>query len=404
MARAEALRVYLDCSGRRGCSRDTYRQEITFVNWVRQPQDAQVHVLITSQSAGGGGTRYVLEFIGRESLEGMTDQYTYAQSVTDVQDETVSGLVRTLSLGLVRFAAAAGLGQNLMVSGDVPIDEPLPEANPLAQETDPWNFWVFNVNGSFDFEAEDLQDSKQVSFGVSANRTTEAWKLNARASGDFERESFELPSEGRTVEDNRDRWSASAYVVKSLSEHLGVGTELSADNSTRLNRELQMGWGSGIEYNYFPYAESNRRSLIARYVISVESVQYQDTTVFDVLDENLFLHEVSLSYDAREPWGNADVGVGVNHYLDSRRAWSLRVDGSLRYRLFRGFSINLSGEYESLRDQIYLPKEALSDEDILLGRRQLPTEARTEFRVGFSYSFGSVFNNAVNQRFRFGIR
>jgi len=403
--RADALRVYLDCSGRRGCSADTYRQEITFVNWVREPQDAQVHLMITSENSGGGGTRYTIELIGRETLDGMVDQFMHASSVTDVQEETVSGLVRLSTLGLVRFAAAAGFGDGIRVVGR-PTGESDVEGKATSgpQETDPWDYWVFGINGSFDVEAEDLQESKRLDFGVSANRTTDIWKLNARGSGDFQRESFELPSEGRTVRDDSNRWNASAYAVRSLGEHWGVGTEVGADNSTRLNRELQVGWGSGVEYNYFPYAESNRRSLLARYVISLESAQYQDTTVFDLLAETLLRHEVSFSYDAREPWGNANVGIGASQYLDRPAAWSLRLDGFIRYRLFRGFSVNFSGGYETLRDQIYLPRRVLSDEDILLGRRQLPTEARAEFRIGFSYSFGSIFNNAVNQRFRFGVR
>lgn len=401
--RANALRVYLDCDGYR-CERDTYRQEVTFVNWVREPQDAQLHLMITSEHTGGGGDRYTLEFIGREALDGMTDQFSYSSSVTDVQDETLNGLVRTVSLGLVRFAAAAGFEESVLVTAGAQDAAGADEQTAASQETDPWNFWVFNLRGSFDVESEDLQKSTQFDSRVSANRTTELWKLSVSASGDFERSSFELPADGRTVRDDRDRWSTSVYAVRSLGEHLGVGTELSADNSTRLNRDLQIGWGSGIEYNYFPYSESHRRSLTARYIVSVESVQYQETTVFDVVDETLFLHEANVSYDAREPWGSGYVSLGANHYLDDRKAWSFSAYASVRYRLFRGFSINVSGEYETLRDQIYLPRRVLSDEDVLLGRRQLPTEALTEFRIGFSYSFGSIFNNAVNQRFRYGVR
>ena len=364
-----------------------------------------MHVIITSQGAGGGGTLFTVDLLGREGLDGLTDQYTYAESVTDVRDETVSGLVRTLSLGLVRFAMAAGAAEGLLVSGAEAGDETADATAAAAQsQDDPWNFWVFNINGGFELETEDLQEAKEYDFGVNANRTTEMWKLNLRASGDFQRQSFELPEEGRTVRDDQDQWSASAFAVRSLGDHWGVGSEVSADNSTRLNRELQVGWGSGFEYNYFPYSESNRRSLLARYIVSVEAVEYQDTTVFDVLDETLVLHEVSLSYNAREPWGNAFISMGANQYLDRTDAWSFRLDGFIRYRLFRGFSINLSGEYRTVRDQIYLPRRELSDEDVLLGRRQLPTEAETEFRIGFSYSFGSIFNNVVNERFRFGLR
>jgi hypothetical protein len=52
-----------------------------------------------------------------------------------------------------------------------------------------------------------------------------------------------------------------------------------------------------------------------------------------------------------------------------------------------------------VRDQIYLPKEDLSDEEILLERRQLATDSRYRVSFGFSYTFGSIFNNIVNPRF-----
>ena len=409
-AGGDALRVYLDCSGgwrNQACDSDLYRQEITFVNWVREPQDAQVHVILTSQGAGGGGRRYVLDFIGQEELEDVQDEYVYTTSVTDVQDEIVSGLIDTLRLGLVRYAALAGFGDALEVRGiEVEPGAGQPEDDAPSPEEDPWNFWVFNIDGDFSYESEDLQESREYGFGVNANRTTAEWKFNLRANGNFEREVFTIPDDdGGTREErnDQDRWGVSGFAVKSLGDHLGVGAEISADNSTQLNRELQLGFGTGVEYNYFPYAQSNRRVLIARYTVGVQSVQYQDTTVFDILEETTYQHEVNLDYEAREPWGNANIGAGISQYLDRTDAWSFRVGGFVRYRLFRGFSVTLNGQYRKVEDQIYLPKAVLSEEDILLGRRQLPTASEVEFRVGLSYSFGSIFNNAVNERFRRGV-
>ncbi|HKJ02357.1 MAG TPA: hypothetical protein VJ997_07880 [Longimicrobiales bacterium] len=406
-----ALRVYLDCQGgwRGGvCDGNLYRQEITFVNWVRQPQDAQVHVILTSQSAGGGGTRYTLDFLGREGLGDLVDQFTYSASVTDVQDETLQGILRTFRLGLVRFAVAAGFGDDLDVTmlGSVPPGGTAPGGEQLAPEDDPWNFWVFSVNGNASVEKEDLQENTDVGFGMNANRTTEAWRFNVRADGSFERETYDLPQDDgtvSTVHNDQDQWNVSAIGVKTLGAHLGMGAEITANNSTQLNRHLLVGFGSGVEYNYFPYTESNRRFLLARYVVSVNKVEYIDTTVFNALEETVYQHEVNLSYEAREPWGNANVSAGLSQYLDRTQAWSFNVRGNVRYRLFRGFSVTVNGQYRKVRDQIYLAKEELSEEDILLGRRRLPTASQTEFRVGLSYSFGSIFNNAVNERFRSGI-
>jgi len=409
-----ALRVYLDCQGggHRGggvCDQSLYRQEVTFVNWVRQPEAAQVHVLLTSQSAGGGGTRYVLDFLGRAELAGKDDQYTYSSSVTDVEDETLRGIVRVFRLGLVRYAVAAGLAEGLDVLAPDPEAGPTEagaDGTPPSAVIDPWNFWVISLNGNASLETEDLQENKDFGFGVNANRTTAAWRFNVRADGSFEREKYELPQDDgtyQTVRNDQDEWSVSALAVKTLGEHWGLGGELSGDNSTQLNVHLVLGAGAGLEYNYFPYSESNRRVLLARYTVVGRQVEYIDTTVFDVLDETVYQHEVNLSYEAREPWGNANVGAGMSQFLDRPDAWSFNVRGFVRYRLFRGFSVNVNGQYRKVRDQVYLPKEDLSQEDILLGRRQLPTASQLEFRFGLSYSFGSIFNNVVNERFRSGI-
>ncbi|HEX9710546.1 MAG TPA: hypothetical protein VGB42_11360 [Candidatus Thermoplasmatota archaeon] len=137
---------------------------------------------------------------------------------------------------------------------------------------------------------------------------------------------------------------------------------------------------------------------------SVEHVDYQDTTAFDVLEEVIFKHQVAIDYNAREQWGNAFVGVSATQFLDRPDFYSIGIFGFVDYRILRGLSVNSGGDYGVVHDQIYLPKAALSDEDILLGRRQLPTDSRFSFNVGLSYRFGSIFNNAVNTRFRSGVR
>ena len=55
-----------------------------------------------------------------------------------------------------------------------------------------------------------------------------------------------------------------------------------------------------------------------------------------------------------------------------------------------------------MKDQIYLPREDISDEDILLERRQLGTDFEYSLDFGLSFTFGSRFNNVVNPRMRMG--
>src|SRR5690606_6128926 len=49
--------VFLDCEAD-SCDGTHIRNEIRFVDWMRDRTDADVHVLLTSQSTGGGGESY----------------------------------------------------------------------------------------------------------------------------------------------------------------------------------------------------------------------------------------------------------------------------------------------------------------------------------------------------------
>ena len=46
-----------------------------------------------------------------------------------------------------------------------------------------------------------------------------------------------------------------------------------------------------------------------------------------------------------------------------------------------------------------ISREGLSDEDILLGRFERPTDMTYELSFGLSFEFGSIYNNVVNNRF-----
>ena len=82
----EALRVFLDCQTF-FCDFDHFRREISFVNWMRDRQDAQVHILGTSRRTGGGGREHTLAFIGLDDFAGRVDTLMYISSNTDTDTE-----------------------------------------------------------------------------------------------------------------------------------------------------------------------------------------------------------------------------------------------------------------------------------------------------------------------------
>src|SRR5256885_14422947 len=93
-AQDSAPRVFLDCPDS-FCDFDYYRTEITFVNWVRDRQFAQLHLLITTQSTGGG-REYTLTFIGLERFAGVEDTLRWLSRSIDTDDDIRKGLARTM--------------------------------------------------------------------------------------------------------------------------------------------------------------------------------------------------------------------------------------------------------------------------------------------------------------------
>ncbi len=390
----DGLRVFLDC-GR--CDREYLRQEITFVNYVRDRKDAQVHVLVTREGTGGGGRAWTLAFYGLESFVGMDDQLVFYTSQDDTEDTERRALAQTLRLGLVRFAAQTPVGQQLEVTQR--------SAGPLGArrqgnaqpEDDPWNFWVFRTRFNMFLHAEEREDTKSFNGSFSANRTTDMWKIRVGVSGRYREDTFEL-TDGTFTNIIRSN-ALDARFIKSVGEHMGLGFGGSAVSSTFRNQELTTRLAPAIEYNFFPYSESTRRQFTVAYSAGYNSLQYVEPTIFGKLDEKRVNHAVQSSFEVSEPWGTSEVTVEFSQFLDEPDQHRLVLDGELEVRLFRGFFLNLNGESSLIRDQIYLPGRGATDEEILVRQRQLATDFEWAFRIGITYSFGSIFNNVVNSRF-----
>lgn len=400
-----SVRVYLDCQTRRHCNSAHFRTEIQLVDWVRERADAHVHVIFTSTSAGGGGVRYQLDFVGQQELADVVDQLVYTSRGTDVEQETLDGITHTLRLGLVRYAVAAGLGSELEVRlrEDDVRSQPSRAAPPEAQGVDRWNYWYYRLNMNGSMRGEERRARRNMRATFSASRTTEDWKVNVFTMGSFRRNRFEL-SDGSVYRDDVDNWSTSFLVVRSVSDHVSVGVDGGGNNSVRNNQRLRFSMAPAVEWNYYPYVEATRRQFIAHYSLGVEYSDYQTETVFGQLAETVPQHRVAVQYNAREQWGNAGLGLEAAQYLHQTSFYSFSASGDISYRVLRGLSLNLSASASLVNDQLYLSKDSLSDEDILLGRVSMPTSYDYEASVGFSYAWGDTFNNIVNNRFPRSVR
>jgi hypothetical protein len=75
--RRSAVKIFLDCYE---CDMNYIRQEIPYINYVRDVHEAQVYILETKQDAGSGGEQFTFTFQGQGEFKGMNDTLIFTSS------------------------------------------------------------------------------------------------------------------------------------------------------------------------------------------------------------------------------------------------------------------------------------------------------------------------------------
>lgn len=399
---SQAIRVFLDCQGRiRGCDRDFIVTDVNFVNWMRDRFDADVQILVSGLTNGGGGTENTITFIGRRRFEGMADTLVLNTLPNDPDDRIRRELARVFKLGLARYVAKSPIASRVQMAYVAPFGQQ--QQVSAANLKDRWNLWTYTTNFNAFVRAEDRQQSFNGSLSLSANRATEKWKMNFSLSGNLNEQRFEIPAtatrDAFTVTNEQRTYNANALIVRSLSNHWSTGVKLGAGFSDFLNQDLALRAQPAIEYNLFPWTEQTRRQLTFLYNVGPNYYDYQRTTVFDRDRETRFSQQLTASYVARQSWGSSNVSLDWLNYLHDFNRNALTLSGNMDLRLGRGFSLNIGGSAAKINDQIYLPRAGNTEEEILLQRQALQTGFRITTNIGIRYTFGSIYNTIVNQRF-----
>lgn len=391
--------VFLDCE--RFCDFDYLRRTIEFVNWVRQRDAADVHVLVTRETTGAGGSSYTLFFLGQNGFASLQDTLRFSTLQTDTDDIRRDRLRQRLAQGLVPFAARTDVGRGLDIEfegGELPL-----AASP---QNDPWNFWVYRARIGGEVDGESLE--RQISFdgSLSADRITEGSKIELTARGEYSEDRFEEEEDGVIVNEivsTRHDWNVDGLVVWSIGARGAIGMETEVTSTTRLNQDLAIRVAPALELSLYPYAESSRRQITALYTIGAVHLQYDEPTLFERTEETRIEQEFEIASAFRQPWGELDASVEWSNYMHDFSLHRLELRGGIDVNLFSGFSFDVRGNVARIKNQIYLPLDAdVPLEEILLRRRQLGTDFEYGIDIGISFTFGSVFNNVVNPRLNRG--
>ncbi len=382
-----ALKVFLDCDD---CDLEYIKTEITFVNYVRDRLEAQLHILVSTQSTGGGGVEYTLTFIGQNDCKDAKDVQKYFSSKTDTPDDVRRGLVKALKLGLMSFVGRTPIACRIAIDYTAPAGS--------VDARDRWRSWVFSLSGNGYFSGEESYMRRMADVSFSANRITRRSKVRFGLSVDSSKQRFEV--EDGTITGTSRSWDASGLYVKSLGEHWSAGVFLEAESSLYSNIDLGVRVAPAVEYNVFPYSQSTRRQLRVLYTLSLKPVKYREVTIFGKLRETLLKEELSLSLDLREKFGTISVSAEGSNYFQDLGKYRVDTFGIVNLRLYKGLSVFVLGGYSWFHDsQLSLRGREPTYEELLLRLMELPMVTNHFVAVGFQFQFGSIFTNVINPRF-----
>lgn len=385
------LALFLDCGF---CDETFIRQEMPYIDHVRDREVANVHVLVTRESTGSGGEVQTFDIIGLDIFEGMdfTTIFTTAADATD--DEERNGLLRTLETALVPYLMQTPMRDRLRVD-IAPAEEDVAEQGQTTE--DPWNHWTIQIyaDGNADFESQ--QRSFYTRYGVFVSRVTEEWKLQLRPFFNYNYDRFERGD--RTITSSARRDGFTSYAIRSISPHWSVGAYGDILTSTFSNIDWRYRFMGAVEWSLYPYREANRRQLTVAYRVGASHITYQDTTIYNETEQLLPQHLLNAGYEVVQPWGEIEIGINASQYLHDLSFHSLEFDAEFEVRITRGLSVEIGGFLELIHDQINLPKGDADLEEVLLRRRQLETNYEAGLSFGLRYRFGSLLNNVVNTRF-----
>ncbi len=372
------------------------KEQITNVNYVRYKNEADVYILFTKQRTGSNGSKVTIDFTGENIFSGIDESLFYILENDDTEEDERRKSVQVLKLGLIRYFSRTDIADKLIIS--------FPTEQKKEIIEDKWNNWVFNIGFNGFFSGEESSNSQNIWGSLSASRVTEEMKVQFRFNGSMNSSKYEWDNE--VYKSSSDSKSFNAYLITAWTDHLSYGFWTYAYTSSYRNVDISFGLNPGIEYNIFPYSESNRKQLRFQYQLSPNYVYYTEKTIYEKFSEELLKHSFTTEIDYIQSWGSMSVSLIASQYLmiddkilENLEKNKLTLYGNVSWKIYKGLSLNLWGNTSRVHDQLSLAAGDISTEDLLLKQKELQTQYTYFISIGLNYSFGSIYNNIVNPRF-----
>jgi len=381
------LEVFIDCSY---CDNDFITAQLPFINIVRDREIADIYLLFNRTKTGSGGYENTIIAYGNLNFNNIIDTTKYFTEVTDSYAKERLKMSNGIKAALIRFLVHTPLKTEISYNIEV-------DPKKKQQNTDDWNNWVFRIRLNNSFSQQETDHSLRIFSSLSAKRITEDWKLLFSLVNDY-KENFYSYDDQDVLSINRAQ-SFRTYVIKSIGDHWSLGVWGSAYRSSYSNIDLALELSPGIEYNIFPYSDYTSRQFRINYKLEFSNINYLEKTIYLKSKENLIQQSLFIGFDLIKIWGSVGIDLKGSQYMHDISFYSIDFSSRISLNLVRGLTIDFYGFASAIHDQLNIPVNEASLEDVLLRRREITTQFKLRGSIGFSYYFGSILNNIVNPRF-----
>lgn len=383
-------KLFLNCASW-GCYEDFVRTELNFFDFVRDRFEADIQVLIINQDNAAGGRQYTLNFLGQKAMQGRSDTLQFNTKQADTDEIIRQKLVRCLKLGLIKFDMPTEFAD------DITIDFKKREGEKAMVKGDKWNYWVFQLGTQGNVSGGSNQFNLWLNNYTSIQRITHQSKFVSNFNYSQNIQEYTIDNEKYRAK--TENLNGSLLYVKSLDEHWSAGGGYVFQRSIFQNYNAMNQLSPAIEYNAFKTSENTKHQLRFLYQAGVRSQNYLEPTIFDVSHEVLPFQRLDITLNLTRTWGTVRTSLTGFQFLHDASKYRAGLGVDINWRVFEGFSVNVSGNANYIQNQLFLPASAFDPTTVLLGARQLPTNFDFWTYFGVSYTFGSINNSVVNPRF-----
>jgi hypothetical protein len=372
-----------------GLDLDYIKSEIIFVNYVRERNDADIHLIIAYQTTGSGGKEYSLTFEGLGRFHDIGYVLKQATQPDATDDEIRKALVAAIKRGLAAYLSRTDLSNRIKIEFTPPTTE--------TQVIDKWHNWVFSI--TLDGYANGVKDYSYWYYDLYPEIKCIADNMKIDIDGGAYVYQHRFVLDTSVVKATSRSYYADVFCARKLSQHFSAGGWFGYSTSDYNNIRLGLSVAPKFEYNLVPYSEYVRHKVYIQFTPVVVYRSYLDTTLYNLMKETRFENELELGVTMTRPWGTLDLSTTGSHYLHDFSKNRLSLSGSVSLRVIAGLSVSVSGGCSFIHDQLSLRKEGASEQERLLRLREQATGYSYWTSFTITYTFGSIYSNIVNPIF-----